>query len=485
MLKVILIDDEIVILQGLKKLIDWSKLELEIVGEAMDGLEGLSLIEEVRPDIVISDITMPNLNGIEMLKAINEKNYDLKTLFLSGYQEFIYVQEAIRYGAVDYLLKPVTEDNLIMVLKRIIGSIKEERSYHHLKKQEGVKEQEFRQLLMANNTKCTVEQFWPGGRKEVIAVAIKLLWKKSDLNVDENLSIMKYEIYDYLQSCLEKQNNLLIKKDSNAFSALIQLNECDNFPEVVLALEKEVLRKYPVKFIVGISNKSTSVVKLYESAKRALDLYYFTEEKFCHDGTRKNIVDTIVDTVGILKDIHYGNRSALINECILLIGQIYLVLNDCGLVDDTYQNEQLSFIENIESKLSFNKLISAIKDYYQQLFLKIQLLSGLRESQEITKIKQYINERYNENITLEQLADYIGMNAAYLSTFFKKETGQNFKNYLTIVRMKEALRLLNSTDLKSYELASRVGYNDPKQFRKKFKEIFGVSPQQYRKQEKD
>lgn len=75
MLKVILIDDEIVILQGLKKLIDWSKLELEIVGEAMDGLEGLSLIEEVRPDIVISDITMPNLNGIEMLKAINEKNY--------------------------------------------------------------------------------------------------------------------------------------------------------------------------------------------------------------------------------------------------------------------------------------------------------------------------------------------------------------------------------------------------------------------------
>lgn len=98
MLKVILIDDEIVILQGLKKLIDWSKLELEIVGEAMDGLEGLSLIEEVRPDIVISDITMPNLNGIEMLKAINEKNYDLKTLFLSGYQEFIYVQEAIRYG---------------------------------------------------------------------------------------------------------------------------------------------------------------------------------------------------------------------------------------------------------------------------------------------------------------------------------------------------------------------------------------------------
>ena len=80
MLKVILIDDEIVILQGLKKLIDWSKLELEIVGEAMDGLEGLSLIEEVRPDIVISDITMPNLNGIEMLKAINEKNFVFKWL---------------------------------------------------------------------------------------------------------------------------------------------------------------------------------------------------------------------------------------------------------------------------------------------------------------------------------------------------------------------------------------------------------------------
>lgn len=115
------------------------------------------------------------------------------------------------------------------------------------------------------------------------------------------------------------------------------------------------------------------------------------------------------------------------------------------------------------------------------MFLKLRLLGTRREPAEIVRIKQYIKEHYHETVTLDELADYIGMNPSYMSAFFKKETGQNYKNYLTEVRMKEAVRLLNSTDKKSYEIAEAVGYKDIKQFREKFREYYGLSPQKYRK----
>ncbi len=104
-----MIDDEAVILQGLKKLLNWEQLDIEMTGEAMDGEQGLRLIAREQPDIVISDIAMPNLTGIELLKKIKEHNWGVKVIFLSGYQEFSYAREAVRYGAVDYLLKPVGE----------------------------------------------------------------------------------------------------------------------------------------------------------------------------------------------------------------------------------------------------------------------------------------------------------------------------------------------------------------------------------------
>ena len=104
--RMVMIDDEAVILQGLKKLLNWEQLDIEMAGEAMDGEQGLRLIAREQPDIVISDIAMPNLTGIELLKKIKELNWNVKVIFLSGYQEFSYAREAVRYGAVDYLLKP-------------------------------------------------------------------------------------------------------------------------------------------------------------------------------------------------------------------------------------------------------------------------------------------------------------------------------------------------------------------------------------------
>ena len=126
MLRAILADDEAVILKGLRKLIDWEKMGIQIVGEARDGKEALELIERVKPDLAVSDIAMPELDGLDMLKRIGEMGLYTKVIFVSGYQEFSYAKRAVKYGAVDYILKPVEQEELEAALKKAVGLVDEQ-----------------------------------------------------------------------------------------------------------------------------------------------------------------------------------------------------------------------------------------------------------------------------------------------------------------------------------------------------------------------
>ena len=123
MFTVILADDEPMILRGLERLIDWKTLEIEIIGTATDGNEALNLVKKLKPDILISDINMPELSGIELLKVLKDEERPPKVIFISGYQEFEYARDALKYGAIDYLVKPVNEKQLTLVLESIIKKI--------------------------------------------------------------------------------------------------------------------------------------------------------------------------------------------------------------------------------------------------------------------------------------------------------------------------------------------------------------------------
>lgn len=518
MLKVILIDDEAIILQGLKKLIPWNRLGFEIVGEALDGQEGLLLIEEKNPDLVISDVAMPNLSGIEMLKAVSD-NKNRKVIFLSGYQEFNYVRDAMRYGAIDYLLKPVSEEVLTKTLERIRDQIWSERSYHVLKKKDSPSELLFQTLTSQKRT-ARIEDFlceWAPDKEGACCIALRII-PTSDKNQEDNAGLMRFEIYEFIQEYLTQHlNGGIIKKEySTCYFVLTQENNRKAIKTALKKLSAEIRNRYPVNVIIGVGawlERDGELSHLYKTAKFALDLYYFVEEIYIdyeaisrdythslaeyEEAVKKleqtivlhyasnTVVEEIVNCVTLLGNIHYGNKNVIINNCILLSGKIFSILLEYGLLEETDQEEQTKFLEKIRKKVTFRSLISLFEDYYSQIFLKIKLLSRYRESPEIVRIKNYIEEHFKEAITLEEIADYIGMNASYMSVFFKKETGQNFKNYVTEVRMKHALKLLNSTNMKSYELAEAVGYRDAKQFREKFKELYGVSPQQYRKKRTD
>ncbi|MDO5292715.1 MAG: response regulator [bacterium] len=520
MLKVLLIDDEAVILYGLKKLIDWEMLGFEIIAEARDGKQGLELIEEKKPDIVISDIAMPNFSGIDLIKEIKQRELKVKTILLSGYQEFAYAREAVRYGAVDYLLKPVSPEELAKILTNVAESIASENSYHRLKKRDSKVELLTQEILQKKREDTALSDIGqvagiPIEYAGATAVGIRILWKKEIVNSKKNLRLITFDIYEFIEKYLEQcKLGCMIERDYSACYCMITGdNDRIDLKKRVLMLVKEVRKNYPVELIAGVGgweNWNDKLYNLYKTAKFALELYYFEEKlyidyeaitkEFTHsleeyDEMVKKltenmsinynspmIVDNILECVTLLGNIHYGNKSTVVNSCIVLAGEIYSTLQSCGLLDESYIEEQTEFLEEVRRRTTFKSMCSYFREYYEKIFLKIRLLCGRKETLEIARIKSYIGEHFTENITLEDIASYIGMNTSYMSVFFKKATGENFKAYLTKVRMKEALRLLMSTDMKSYELAAAIGYRDDKQFREKFKEMYGLSPQQYRKQ---
>ena len=516
--RMILIDDEAVILRGLKQLVNWDQLNVEIIGEATDGIEGLELIRRFHPEIVISDIAMPNLDGIELLKTVHNEKLGSKVIFLSGYQEFSYAKEAVKYGAEDYLLKPIGAQELEQVVEQVLLKIKEEQSVHVLKKNDCEAEILFQNLLQEQDRLMPLQRmkdvFEVSDEYKGAVCAALRIGVRSTVAKEENKNLIRFEIFEYIQDYLQKMGTGgIIKKDYNTcFILLFTENDRRKYRIFLQKLSEEIGKRYPALVLIGVGEWAgcdTKLYYLYSTAKFAAELYFFNEEtyndiskiekEYCHSideyesekekitqmlvkqSDSEVLVEQIVKCVKLLGAIHFGNKEVVINECILLAGSVHKTLKECGFSDENEGNDQDRFLSQIRQKSSFRQLVQAFENYYDKVFLKIQLLGKKNDSFEIVKIKKYIGEHYRENLTLEEIADFIGMNPSYMSTYFKKETGENFKTYLTNQRMQEALRLLNSTTMKSYEIADAIGYKDVKQFREKFKETYGMSPQQYKK----
>lgn len=517
MYKVLLIDDEAIILQGLKSLIPWEQMNVKIVGMAGDGEEGWSYIEKYKPHIIISDIAMPNCSGIELLRRISENGYDINVILLSGYQEFQYAREAVRYGAVDYLLKPVEARELECIVRKTIQDIQMRQSEQVFRKKESPVEILFQNILEgACLDNCLNEIAVLAGVKkikEAVCVAVRIMHKRNVIT-DDNKNLIRFEIYEVIQKWLEARAlGTVVKKEYNTCYFLVIGKREKTIKQLCDEMIGEIREKYPVELIIGIGDRTDATGKmkyLYQTAHFSLELYYFTEKIYLDyteisreyhysmdeyndclkelknqivlDYQSENISEKIGQCVDLLGNIHYGNKNAVINSTILMAGEIFNCMREYGMSEENAEQNQAQFLERIRTKGTFRSMKNVVKNHYEEIFLRLKLLGRNRESMEIIKIKSYIQQHYQENITLEDLADYIGMNSSYMSVFFKREIGQNFKSYLTGIRMKEALKLMNSQNLKSYEIAVAVGYRDAKQFRENFKEYYGMSPQKYRKE---
>ena len=516
MFRVILADDEPVIIRGLKKLIAWDKLNAEVIADACDGEELLGQIKRLKPDIIISDVAMPKMTGLDVIEEIQKNHWNIKVIFLSGYQEFDYVKTALSREAVDYLLKPVGKEELEYAVTRAEQMLKSGHPVEYWQAEKSDVEQVFKKINSEYESKDLYQHFRDMGidteGKIFMGASFGILPSSNTGTEDQNiLELIRLSIFQKMNEHLKQnKNGFVIKRDTDINNLIILGRNEKETEEEIKWLRQWIKEQYQVRMAVGIGKAVEQITDLkyaYKTAKFSCQLYYFCEEEVIRYGSISREFGSSFDdyntcynllaeavlagepvwkehlekALDIIENLHYGNRYAAENRCIAMLLDLQKEIREQEEIEEKDRRNYELFVSNIRKMHTFRELRGFIKKNLSRFVDGVFLQNHVREKDPIRHVKSYIKEHYEEDISLEKMARMVYMNPYYFSSFFKKETGENFKNYLIGIRMKAAMKILMESELTTYQLAQSVGYKDVKTFVDKFREYYGDTPTEYKK----
>ncbi|WP_163195663.1 response regulator [Clostridium thermarum] len=394
-IRVLIVDDEYLVRNLLKKCIDWDSLGMEIIGEAASGNEAIELTDKYKPDLVFTDICMANMDGIQFADYIIKKYPNIKVAVISGYNDFKYAQRGIKAGIKDYILKPIDDEIVKNTALKLKGEIEKDRAvfseYTSLKKQ------------VIENRPFFVER-----------LLNRLI--QPDLDVEE----------------IQRQMTYL---DFNFGSDIFQVAVVD------------------IKFTHrGNQAKEVYVSQAMDALKPIL-----RDKRDIHICFDMNYRITIID----------NREDNILEEFIEQIKE--KSLNKFNVIYSIGLGTRKKGIENIEKS-------------YREALKALERSKGKKPNKLIDDISKYMKQNLGDSeLSLTKIAKVFFINPSYLSRIFKKETGTNIMDYLTKLRIEEALLLLKNTDLKAYEIGEKVGVPDSSYFSTCFKKYTGLSVSEYRK----
>lgn len=520
MFKIILADDEPVIIRGLKKLIAWDKLDAQVIADACDGEELLGKVRKLQPDIIISDVAMPKMTGLDVIEEIRKNHWNVKVIFLSGYQEFDYVKTALSREAVDYLLKPVGKEELEHAITRAEQMLRADHPMEYWQAEKNDVEQVFKKINSEYESRNLYQHFQEIGieiqGKIFAGISLMLPPSFAARLEDQNMfELMRFTIFQKIHEHLKQnKNGFVIKRDTDIDNLILLGDDEGSIEEEISWIRRWIREQYHVGLVVGIGRTAKQISELkyaYKTAKFSCQLYYFCEEEVirydqisrefhssfddytaCYGRMRQAVFhrsgewkDCLKELMDIIENLHYGNRYAAENRCVAMLLDLLREIQEYTKPAEKDRKSYETFVSNIRQVNTYRELRIFIRKNLQWFIDEILSQENVKEKDVIRQVKYYIREHYAEDIRLGKIADMVYMNPYYFSSFFKKETGQNFKNYLIEVRMKAAGKLLMESDVTSYHLASAVGYKDVKSFVEKFREYYGDTPTEYKKNRKE
>ena len=532
---IILVDDEEEVRKSIIKQIDWESAGFQVVGDAENGEDALEKIEVLEPDVVLTDIRMPYMDGLTLAEKIRQRYPSTKVVIFSGYDDFEYAQKAIKLNVTEYILKPVNVEELTSILKRIKSNLDEEieekRNVSRLRENYSkslpiIREQFFNDMVHRRLADDLIESKLreydipiTGARKWIIA-AIDV--EKSDDRSKKTLSLHEEEELipiSVMQIVREKLKSYcrfsLFQSTAEAGMVVIAALDDDNTTtgliDVLGDICKETKRILEVPVTIGIGHSVTGLSKIagsYQSAVEALgykavvgsgitiyinDMEPVGSGKLEFDnsdesdfisavkfGPDEKIEAVMVRISGKLESarVHYRQQQVyvfgVLNTVIQMIQQYDLNLEEIlgG------ELEYLSVIDKLQKREEFGEWLLKTARKMNQA---INQERDMTTRQVIQQARQYIMDNYqNPDLSVEMICRHLHMSPAYFSTMFKKETGQAYIAYLTEIRLNKAVELLNKTDDKTYVIASKVGYQEQNYFSYVFKKKFGVSPTKFR-----
>ncbi len=520
--KIFLVEDEIVAREGIRDNVDWRMAGFEFCGEAPDGEMALPLIENTRPDVLITDIKMPFMDGLQLCKIVRERMPSIKIIILTGHDEFDYAQQAVKLGVTEYLLKPVGVQDLHEVLGKVAVQLDRERqeqeNLRQLKDQieDNLtlhREKFLLDLVMGEMTSPKAIKTSQQLGLDIIAKSYLVVLMRAELcGKGARFNYHQFQQVQRIASGLIDNNPdaFLLKKDLEELVLILKgdsgdhlvqeadfltemiKNEVDNSTDCLLICgvgsPQERISDIPRSFteaLLILQNElpAANQVRTTNEANKAelLNLDKSAIEDFLKFGSQDNFDDFFGAYLQPLSET--ALKSYLIKNYIfidIVLTTAKFVHRLGGVVDQVIPE-----INNVETLLMNIQTIEQIKAETKKMFASALAFRGAQVHNQhglvIHRVKEYIGHHYaNSELSLNIVAAQVNLSPSHFSTVFSRETGETFIEYLTRIRIDKAKELLRTTSLKSFEIADRVGYGDPHYFSTVFKKNTGLTPIEFR-----
>lgn len=547
MLKIFLAEDEVVVRETIKRMIPWEELGFQLVGEAADGEMALPLLIRQQPDLLITDIKMPFMDGLTLARLAKKEIPGLKVVILSGYDDFNYAKQAIGIGVEDYLLKPITKNALIERLSEIRSRYEHEKT----QKEYYEKFQREMQAYEKNSSRDFFEALVDGSMDmmevykraeklglDIVAEAYNVLI--FTMNCDEDFSGQRDEYSSWEAESLELLENFFAGHSSamlfrsNIFSygvllkgqrETIEENTRACVDEIRKILSRQDGRREWFLAVGQSVERLSQIQKSYHTASRAFSqrylydeniLYYDEMETMEHPGGQAETEDNAYlqkvdvnalnpailqkflsnglqeETENFVKDYFYAigqepMESLVFRNYVILNVRFSVISFIKGLGCDTNEMESADTEEVLaESGKNMESAIAYAKKMISQAIEIRDQNSGNKNRSILKTAVDFIDSHYmDEEISLNTVANVANVSSNHFSALFSQNMGQTFIEYLTTLRMNKAKELLRCTGMRSSEIAGEIGYKDAHYFSYLFKKTQGMTPSDYRKARED
>jgi len=499
MYKVLIVDDEPIVREGLEFIIDWQDFGFTIIDNAENGRIGLEKIHSLDPDLVITDVRMPGIDGIEMIQKVRKKGIKTPFIILSGYSDFTYAKDALSLNVVSYLLKPIEEAELIEELLKIKEDLKEKEAfetslidYHQYETTSKIKN------YLLNQTDGTDEL------KQLLSSKLYILigcvynpTKISRQKLEEE--IPEFETYDSYRFNHEDTLYFLIEAESpKAFEEYIQklLNFIETYNDhltltissIVYSVEglkkayKEINQLKEKTFLYPKQNILTPHLlksqKNQQEVNKKIEVLKNRLIKVVEENKQEIILEFIPSFFSIYQQSNFSVEEIKADLIGVYLASVSIV--EKYKEEPFTENEKNEIISKFLKTASLTELLIDFEE--SLLFLATTLSEILGREDIVSRIKRYTQENYAEELSMTELATHFNYSHSYLGKKFRSDTGKSYHTYLNEIRIEEAKILLKESSLYIYEISERVGFSNPDYFHKKFKEKVGQSPKQYRNQ---
>lgn len=529
MYKLYIVDDETRVRKGLQRHFDWAKFNIEVVGEASNGEQAFEILRQQPVDILVTDVKMPKMDGIELAFRLRELYPEIKIIFISGHDDLDFLKSSLKLGAIDYILKSINLNELEETICRVVGMIDTERQKTKLLRQ---MENKVRQSMPLLRDKFLVQLLRDPNENEsrlnerldflglhlqegsgfcIMVISVENYYEVFSGKQERDRQLVSFAILNIFQELLERHfAGYCFEMRQGEYSAILMLREEGVFETELLALVAEVrellIQHLNIYVTVGVSQVTDTLAEInvcYNEAIKAIrnKTYLGTETTVAIEGSRRQAENfrLAAKFKKLIEQVALGDTEVLISllqetfqavemqdEAIqwdLCFSLIFFAIPELEEYRDSVDEEFASprlVCERLLCLKTTERMHRLVEQFYIAYSEAARKKRNNPFSAVISQIKNCIHARFAENLTVSTIAGEVYLTPTYICLLFKQETGMTINDYLTEVRIKKAKEFLQEPQMKLYDICFAVGYTSPSYFSRLFKKHTGYTPSEYR-----